>query len=114
MKKKIEHLSVTVKSIKEQIISGKFWFLLSFYSHYILKIFGLKNIIPFPAAKFRYQNIVLQTRKETIDFWACLENYEPDLTYFLMNVLKGKKFNFIDVGGHIGRFTVLMAKNGGG
>lgn len=109
--KKIDLLKKSTKSIKSQILSNKNLFLTSFYSHYFFKIFKLKNPISIPASKFRYQNIILETRKNTIDFWACLESYEPDLTYFLMEVLKNKKGTFVDIGGHIGRFTVLMAKN---
>ncbi|MGV0923091.1 FkbM family methyltransferase [Empedobacter tilapiae] len=109
--KKADLLKTTITSINAQIIDKKKRFLISFYSHYFLKIFKIKNLIPFPEAKFKFQNIVLNTRKNTIDFWACLESYEPDLTYFLMDVLKDNKGTFIDVGGHIGRFTVLTAKN---
>lgn len=109
--KKYQLFLNTITSIKKQILQHKFSFLISFYSHYFFKILKIKNPIPFPASKFKYQNVVLNTRKDTIDFWACLESYEPDLTYFLITVLKENKGSFIDVGGHIGRFTVLMAKN---
>lgn len=109
--KKAKLLKATVKSIDAQIIDKKKRFLSSFYFHYFFKLFNVKNPVSFPEAKFNFQNIILNTRKNTIDFWACLESYEPDLTYFLMNVLKDSKGTFIDVGGHIGRFTVLTAKN---
>ena len=66
----------------------------------------------FPKARFKYQNVFLETRPETIDFWACLETYEPDLTYFLTEVVTENRGTFVDVGGHIGRFTTLMAKKG--
>ena len=109
--KKTKLFKTTIRSINSQIINEKNRFLLSFFSHYFFKSFNIKNPVSFPEAKFKFQNIILNTRKNTIDFWACLESYEPDLTYFLMNVLKNNKGTFIDVGGHIGRFTVLTAKN---
>lgn len=108
---KFHLLKKTTSSISNQILTNKSSFFISFYSHYIFKSFNTKNPIKFPKSKFKYQNIELLTRENTIDFWACLETYEPDLTYFLIEVLKNKKGTFIDVGGHIGRFTVLMAKN---
>ena len=111
MMKKIEHLKKTTQAISNQIVAHKTSFLISFYSHYILKFLGFRSPVTIPASKFKFQNIYLNTRKNTIDFWACLETYEPDLTYFLCTVLKDRKGTFIDVGGHIGRFTVLMAKN---
>lgn len=114
MKKKIQIFKNAIKSLNKQFIGSRKdrgLFVLTFYSHYIFKNLGLKNPVKFPAAQFNYQNIVLNTRPNTIDFWACLESYEPDLTYFLMEVIKEKRGTFIDVGGHIGRFTTLMAKN---
>ncbi|MBO6212328.1 FkbM family methyltransferase [Algoriella sp.] len=112
--KKIHIYKKTVKAIDEQFIGSAkelFKFKLAFYSHYLSKTTGVKNLFSFAKAKFRYQNVVLSTRENTIDFWACLESYEPDFTYFLRTVLSQEKGNFIDVGGHIGRFTTLMAKN---
>lgn len=104
----------TVRSIKNQFIGNKknkIKFFSAFYSHYILKKIGLKSFIDFPAAQFKFQDIILKTRPKTIDFWACLETYEPDLTFFLKEVLT-RKGSFVDVGAHIGRFSVLMAKQG--
>lgn len=109
--KKYNLFKSSVRSIDAQILDKRNRFKLSFYSHYFFKTFSLRNPIPFPESKFKFQNIVLNTRENTIDFWACLESYEPDLTYFLIEVLKNNKGTFIDVGGHIGRFTVLAAKN---
>ena len=109
--KKLQIFKNALRSISSQILGGKFRFFISFFSHYIFKGIGMKNPIAFPAAKFRLRNIVLNTRANTIDFWPCLESYEPDIPYFLLDVLKDKKGTFVDVGGHIGRYTVLMAKN---
>jgi len=108
---KLKFLRRTLNSINQQILENKFTFNCAFFSHYILKnTIGNVSLVKFPATKFKYSNIILQTRPNTIDFWACLESYEPDLTYFLRKVLENQKGTFIDVGGHIGRFTTLMAK----
>lgn len=109
----LRHLQQTVQSIKEQFVGSEAErkkFLSAFYNHYIFKKIHLPSLIKFPAAKFRYQNIVLETRPETIDFWATLESYEPDLTHFLTTVTGEAKGTFVDVGAHIGRFSTLMAK----
>lgn len=107
---KLQYLKQTLRSIDNQIIDRKIKFKAAFFSHYISKKIGCANLIKFPAAKFRYKDAILQTRPNTIDFWVCLESYEPDLTFFLTSVLKDRKGTFIDVGGHIGRYTTLMAK----
>lgn len=112
--KKSKLLKKTIESIDRQFIGSaleKLKFKIAFYSHYFFKAVGTGNSVKFPKAKFGFQNVILEARPDTIDFWACLESYEPDLTYFLMDVVKKKKGTFIDVGGHIGRFTTLMAKN---
>lgn len=108
-----EHLKKTVKSIKNQFVGDHIdrrLFLAAFYNHYISKNLKLPVFIKFPNAQFKYQNVTLQTRPNTIDFWATLESYEPDLTQFLTEFLNGEKGTFIDVGAHIGRFSTLMAK----
>lgn len=110
---KREHLKKTVNSIKTQLVgnnSDKKRFLAAFYNHYIFKQLHLPGIIKFPKAKFTYQNVILETRPNTIDFWVCLESYEPDLTLFLTEFIDEKKGTFIDVGAHIGRYSTLMAK----
>jgi len=108
-----EHLIKTVKSIKSQFLGepiDRRHFLAAFFNHYISKNLKLPVLIKFPKARFKYQNVTLETRPNTIDFWATLESYEPDLTQFLTEFLNGEKGTFIDVGAHIGRFSTLMAK----
>lgn len=110
---KREHLKKTINGIKTQLVGDdgvKRRFLIAFYNHYIFKYLHLPAIIKFPKARFNYQNVILETRPNTIDFWACLESYEPDLTLFLTEFIDDKKGTFIDVGAHIGRFSTLMAK----
>ena len=110
-----EHLKKTVKSIKKQFVGdrrSRRRFLAAFYNHYISKNLNLPVFIKFPKAQFKYQNVTLETRPNTIDFWATLESYEPDLTQFLTEFLNNEKGTFIDVGAHIGRFSTLMAKQG--
>ncbi|MCP2037484.1 FkbM family methyltransferase [Chryseobacterium sp. HSC-36S06] len=110
-----EHLRKTVKNIKNQFVGEpvhRRHFLAAFYNHYISKNLRLPVFIRFPKAQFKYQNVTLETRPNTIDFWATLESYEPDLTQFLTEFLNGEKGTFIDVGAHIGRFSTLMSKQG--
>ena len=110
---KKQHLRKTVRSIKSQFVGTGYeqkYFLAAFYNHYIFKALGLSGIIKFPKAQFKYQDVLLETRPDTIDFWATLESYEPDLTLFLTEYVNGEQGTFIDVGAHIGRFSTLMAK----
>ena len=110
---KREHLKKTVNSIKKQFlgtVSERNRFLAAFYSHYLFKSLGFAGPVKFPRARFKYQNVILETRPETIDFWATLESYEPDLTLFLTEFVGAEKGTFIDVGAHIGRFSNLIAK----
>ena len=85
-----EHLKKTVKSIKNQFVGdrrSRRRFLAAFYNHYISKNLNLPVFIKFPKAQFKYQNVTLETRPNTIDVWATLESYEPDLTQFLTEFL---------------------------
>ncbi|MBU4537453.1 MAG: FkbM family methyltransferase [Weeksellaceae bacterium] len=110
---KRQHLRKTVHSIKSQFVGKSYeqkYFLAAFYNHYIFKALKLPGIIKFPKAQFKYQDVVLETRPNTIDFWATLESYEPDLTLFLTEYVNGEQGTFVDVGAHIGRFSTLMAK----
>lgn len=110
---KKEQLKSTVKSIKTQFIgsnANQKYFLAAFYNHYIFKLLKLPPIIKFPKAQFKYQDVILETRPNTIDFWATLESYEPDFTHFLVEVVKDENGTFVDVGAHIGRYSTLMAK----
>lgn len=111
--KKYKYLKKTLSHINKQLIgnsSSKIHFLAAFFNHYILKEIGFNSFIKFPKAHFHYESVKLRTRENTLDFWTCLESYEPDLTYFLVKVMAQKKGTFIDVGAYIGRYTVLMAK----
>lgn len=87
--KKLQIFKNALRSISNQILEGKFRFFISFFSHYIFKGIGMKNPIAFSAAKFRLRNIILNTRANTIDFWPCLESYEPDIPYFSFGCIKG-------------------------
>lgn len=108
---KFQYLKETLRSVDNQILENKTKFKIAFFNHYLIKnTIGSGVFFKFPASKFRYKDVVIQTRRNTIDFWVCLESYEPDLTFFLTSVLKDSKGTFIDVGGHIGRYTTLMAK----
>lgn len=66
----------------------------------------LKKIIPESYSYFK--GLKFFSRKETLDFLFYSSHYEPETTKYLM----GKRGNlFIDIGAHIGRFTLLGSKN---
>jgi FkbM family methyltransferase len=86
----------------------KFRFFISFLLHYSLKSIGITYSL-FPSLDVKIYDLKYKTRKNTIDFWAVWKNYEKDITEFLYNLPEGRGV-FIDVGAHIGRFSVLMGK----
>lgn len=83
----------------------KIYFLKTFTLHYATKLLFGKPLCIIPEMNFDLHGTTINTRKNTIDFWAALENYEEEFTEHLLNEGQG---TFIDVGAHIGRYTVLM------
>ncbi len=76
-----------------------------------IKLFGVDekkwiNMIKKNSLKFLGYNFL--TRPKTIDFLFCSRFYEPEFTKFILNK-KGKIF--LDIGAHIGRFSLLASKN---
>ncbi|MFH1503085.1 MAG: FkbM family methyltransferase [Candidatus Diapherotrites archaeon] len=65
--------------------------------------------ITFPEMVIRLYNVKLIARKNTQDSAILSTLYERGLTKYLLN--KKPSF-FVDVGSHIGRFSILLAKNG--
>jgi FkbM family methyltransferase len=65
--------------------------------------------ITFPEMIVKLYNVKLIARKNTQDSAFLSLLYERELTKYLLN--KKPRF-FVDVGAHIGRFSVLLAKNG--
>jgi len=65
--------------------------------------------ITFPEMLVHLYDIKMVTRKNTQDSAFLSILYERELTHYLLN----KKPNFfVDVGSHIGRFSILLAKKG--
>lgn len=65
--------------------------------------------ITFPEMGVKLYNVKLITRENTQDSAFLSILYERELTNYLLN----KKPNFfVDVGSHIGRFSILLGKNG--
>ncbi len=87
----------------------KFFFPLSFLFHYLLKKIGIL-LYPFPFMKIKLYNCIFLTRKRSIDFWVTWKKWEEDITRWLLR--KKRKGIFIDIGAHIGRYSILLAKNG--
>jgi FkbM family methyltransferase len=65
--------------------------------------------ITFPEMIVKLYNVKLITRKNTQDSAFLSNLYERELTKYL---LYKKPTFFVDVGAHIGRFSILLAKNG--
>lgn len=94
MMTKTEHLKKAVRSIRKQFIGNRAQiahFLAAFFSHYLLKPFGLQGFIAFPKTRFNYQNVILETRSDTIDFWTTLETYVRHHTCFLETFINEEK-----------------------
>lgn len=103
----------TVKEVltqSEDRILTKMHFILAFFIHYsIKKIFG-KRISFFPKMTLMLHGCRFITRKNTVDFWMVKQNHEKEFTSYLLN--QDKKGIFIDVGTHIGRYSIILAKKG--
>jgi len=65
--------------------------------------------ITFPEMIVKLYDVKLIARENTQDSAILSNLYERELTRYLLN--KNPGF-FVDVGAHIGRFTILLAKNG--
>jgi FkbM family methyltransferase len=65
--------------------------------------------ITFPEMTVKLYNVKLIARENTQDSAFLSTLYERELTKYLLN--KKPSF-FVDVGAHIGRFSILLAKNG--
>ena len=103
-----------LKVIREVFIQSqdnilvKIWFGIAFFTYYFSKkILGI-NISFFPAMVLLLHNCKFKTRKNTIDFWMVVKSHEDKFTSYLTN--QKEKGIFIDVGTHIGRYSILMAK----
>ena len=85
-------------------------FLASFILYYTFKkLFHTSYFVKLiPKMRIKLYDYVFEARKGTLDFWVLWKDWEKRITEFLLNQ---RNVVFIDVGAHIGRYTVLMAKN---
>jgi len=70
-----------------------------------LFLYKLKHKVEFPEAIIKLHSVKFQTRKNSMDIAHLSNFYERDTTNLLLN-LNPKVF--VDVGAHIGRFSVLL------
>ena len=80
---------------------------LKYFYAVILYRFKRKN--KFPKAVLKLKGTTFLTRENSMDIAHLSNLYEPQTTKFL---LKTKINNFIDVGAHVGRFSIILAKKG--
>lgn len=105
-----------IKAIQEVFVQSqdsplvKIKFAAAFLLHYSSKkLFG-KSISFFPEMILSLHGCKFKTRKNTMDFWMILKSHEEKFTSYLYN--KKEEGIFVDVGTHIGRYSILMAKKG--
>jgi len=71
--------------------------------------YRLRHKIEFPQTTVRLKGTKFLTRENSMDIAHLSFFYERETTNFLLNL---KPKTFLDIGAHIGRFSVLLAKNG--
>jgi FkbM family methyltransferase len=76
---------------------------------YAVFLYKLKREIRFPSSTVKLKGLKFFTRKNSMDIAHVSNLYEEETTKFLINL---KPKFFIDVGAHIGRFSLLLAKEG--
>ncbi len=97
----------------ENNLITKIKFVLCFFIYYFAKYIFKKEFILFPSMKFRFFGTSLFTRPYTVDFWMASLEFEKSIIEKLIKLWKRcKKAVFIDVGAHIGRYTLLLSKLG--
>lgn len=105
--KKIFTIPIQVIKQSEDSFWTKIKFVYSYFLYYISKHIFKHSISKFPEMNLKVMNCLFKTRKKTIDFWACLNSYEPEIQKFLDDK---KEMTFIDVGANIGRYSVPLGK----
>jgi len=103
----------TLKEIlnqSEDSFSKKIYFIFAFFVHYSIKKLFKKRISIFPEMTLMLEGCRFKTRKNTIDFWTVKKSHEKNFTSYLLK--QKQKGVFVDVGTHIGRYSVLLAKKG--
>lgn len=81
------------------------------YVKYVWAVFlyRLKRKVVFPEAKVTLKDSRFLTRKNSMDIAHLSNLYEKDTTNFLMSL---NPRIFIDVGAHVGRFSIISANKG--
>lgn len=81
------------------------------YLRYLRAIFlyRLKRKVFFPASKLKLKGALFLTRENSMDIPHLSNQYEEETTNLL---LKLNPKTFLDVGTHIGRFSIILAKKG--
>lgn len=92
----------------EDKLTTRLRFMIAFVAYYALKILNIR-IFLFPEMNIRLFGCILRIRRNTLDFWVAWSHWEEEITSYLVNH-PGEKCVFIDVGAHIGRYSVVMAK----
>jgi len=81
------------------------------YLKYIRAVFlyRLKRKVEFPEARLKLKGAKFLTRKNSMDIAHLSNFYERETTNLLLRL---NPKTFIDVGAHIGRFSIILAKKG--
>jgi len=108
---RIKNISILWDIVQQS--RGGFWtnikFLSSFFLYYSTKIFG-EPIYIFPKMEIKVGDSLFVSKENTIDFWMLWKKHEKE-NFSKMSGM-GKKGVFIDVGANIGKYSVIMAREG--
>ena len=72
-------------------------------------MYRLKRIVEFPEAKLTLKGAKFLTRGNSMDIPHLSNQYEEETTNLLLSL---KPKIFVDVGTHVGRFSILLSKRG--
>ena len=72
-------------------------------------LYRLKRKTKFPKAKLMLKGAKFLTRKDSMDIAHLSNLYEKNTTNLLLEL---NPRTFIDVGAHVGRFSIILAKQG--
>ena len=72
-------------------------------------LYRLKRQVEFPKTRLKLKGARFSTREKSMDIPHLSNQYEEETTNLLLNL---NPKTFIDVGTHVGRFSILLAKKG--
>jgi len=81
---------------------------LLFSISYFIYVASKRKIILFPPLTVLLYKYKFLCRSKTTDYWHVSKYFEPKTTNLLLKI---KGDTFIDIGAHIGRYTILLSKN---